>query len=315
MADCVCNTGYTGTSTSCEACHTHSNSQGDATDCTCNKGYGYVFADGVGESCVQCVAGTYKDTQENQACSECNPNEFSSALGADTNTCKPCPANSNSLQQSTSQSDCLCNQGYSKGTNNDETCTECVPGKYKYSPVWGADAADVCQTCPSNTVSPAGSNDQTDCKCQAGWTESAGSCVQCGAGKYKSAAGDAGCKDCSMLSDSAAAGLMCTCNAGATGPVGGPCAYCAPGTYRTADTLNFAHACGPAADAGCPAQHSDYGDYDPAALAVDGDTSADTYSRTAGGYDKSWWRVDLQQEISINTLSITGRVLLARVAC
>jgi len=71
--------------------------------------------------------------------------------------------------------------------------------------------------------------------------------------------------------------------------------------------LNFARACGPAADAGCPAQHSDYGDYEPAALAVDGDTSAGTYSLTAGGYNKSWWRVDLQQEISINTLSITGR--------
>jgi len=47
-------------------------------------------------------------------------------------------------------------------------------------------------------------------------------------------------------------------------------------------------------------QLSDYGDYEPAALAVDGDTSADTYSLTAGGYDKSWWRVDLQQEIKFS---------------
>jgi len=47
-------------------------------------------------------------------------------------------------------------------------------------------------------------------------------------------------------------------------------------------------------------QLSDYGAYEPAALAVDGDTSADTYSLTAGGYDKSWWRVDLQQEIKFS---------------
>ena len=174
-ADCVCNTGYTGTGASCEACRTHSNSSGGQTDCTCNKGYGYVSAGGVGESCVQCVAGTYKDTQENQGCSDCNENEFSSGLGADTNTCRPCPANSKSPQQSTSPSDCVCNQGYSKGTNNDETCTECVPGKYKTADssecvqcdsgtFSGASAATSAETC--NTCQVAGGDICQSCECR-----------------------------------------------------------------------------------------------------------------------------------------------------
>ena len=177
LADCVCNTGYTGTSTTCEACHTHSNSLGGETDCTCNKGYGYVSADGVGESCAQCVAGTYKDTQENQACSDCKANEYSSALGADTNTCQPCPANSNSPQQSTLQSDCVCNQGYSKGTNPDETCTECVPGKYQTQ-----DSSE-CVPCESGTFSGASA------------ATSAESCVNC-----QVAGGDI-CESCECRAD------------------------------------------------------------------------------------------------------------------
>ena len=209
MADCVCNVGYTGTNTSCEACEAHSNSQGDQTDCTCNKGYGYVFTDGVGESCVQCAAGTYKHKQENQKCSDCNENEFSSALGATTNECQPCPANSKSPQQSTSQFDCVCNQGYMqvidalenvmcskcpqnsgslqgaacfcnagfKGNNNDHTCTDCVPGKYK------TQDSSTCVQCANGTFSGASA------------ATSAESCVNC-----QVAGGDI-CESCECRSD------------------------------------------------------------------------------------------------------------------
>ena len=104
-----------------------------------------------------------------------------------------------------------------------------------------------CSACPTNSISPAGSDAASDCVCNAGFTSSnedacesciAGkyktgtgnaACTDCGAGKYSSATGqesEGTCTDCTANSNSPAgsdAASDCTCNAGFTGPVAGEC--------------------------------------------------------------------------------------------
>jgi hypothetical protein len=67
-----------------------------------------------------------------------------------------------------------------------------------------------------------------------------GNCYQCGAGFWKANIGIALCKDC-FLDAGYFAGSncltctgysQCTCNKGASGPDGGPCAKCAAGKYK-----------------------------------------------------------------------------------
>jgi len=134
-------------------------------------------------------------------------------------------------------------------------CADCIAGKY--SSGVGAQAQGSCVNCPANSVSPAGSNEQTDCECSAGWTGSTGSCVQCGAGKYKNVIGSSACENCitgtysttlravtplaclSCPSNSDAAEASgsvtdCICNAGFSGVRGGLCTQCAIVKYRAA---------------------------------------------------------------------------------
>jgi hypothetical protein len=55
----------------------------------------------------------------------------------------------------------------------------------------------VCQACPANSIAPQGSDGQTDCKCNAGYTGSdGGTCTACVAGKYKIGTGSGTCADC-----------------------------------------------------------------------------------------------------------------------
>ena len=47
-----------------------------------------------------------------------------------------------------------------------DACTDCGSGKY--STTVGA-TSDVCQACPANSNAPEGSNEDTDCECDAGY--------------------------------------------------------------------------------------------------------------------------------------------------
>jgi len=215
--DCMSNqfsTEVGATTDTCQACLANSVSLPGSNVCDCNAGW---TRSDEGGPCVQCAAGKYKVETGNSACVHCIAGKYSSRVGAtvEYDNCLNCrPGKSTlGLDARTDLTECVeCIPGkYATNYGNAE-CALCSPGKYiwlsgysrtcynclanQYSPAWGADAADVCQTCPANTASPAGSNDQTDCKCQAGWTESTGSCVQCGAGKYKNVVGDAACVDC-----------------------------------------------------------------------------------------------------------------------
>jgi hypothetical protein len=77
------------------------------------------------------------------------------------------------------------------------------------------------------------------CTCNAGWSgPDGGPCTACVAGKYKSASGSSGCEDCpadsSSPAQSSTALAECTCNAGGSGPDGGPCTACVAGKYKSA---------------------------------------------------------------------------------
>ena len=190
--------------------------------------------------------------------------QYSTAVGA-ISTCQSCPANSVSPAGSKEQADCKCGAGSAGSAGS---CTTCVAGKYKiasgdgacmlcladqYSTAVGA-ISNTCQPCPANSVSPAGSNEQTDCKCGAGSTGSAGSCTACVAGKYKIASGDGACMHClagqyatavgatsnvcqscpsnSDAAEASGSAAACICNAGFLGVRGELCTQCPVGTYR-----------------------------------------------------------------------------------
>ena len=107
-----------------------------------------------------------------------------------------CPENSNSPAGSTEISHCQCKPGYS-GPNGG-TCSACTEGKYKMSP--GPDT-----------------------------------CIQCVSGKFSivtAATAESTCSSCPENSDAPAGSAACICNAGFTGPNGGPCTACEAGKFK-----------------------------------------------------------------------------------
>ena len=75
--------------------------------------------------------------------------------------------------------------------------------------------------------------------CDLGQTGSQlGNCQDCPAGKYKPVVGDLACTACephsTTASDKSTAKTDCQCNAGYSGPNGGPCTACDTGKYRVA---------------------------------------------------------------------------------
>jgi len=77
--------------------------------------------------CALCVAGKYKIGPGNAVCTDCMSNQYSMEVGAVTNTCQACPANSVSPSASAL---CNCNAGWT-GLNEGGQCVQCDAGKYK----------------------------------------------------------------------------------------------------------------------------------------------------------------------------------------
>jgi len=70
-------------------------------------------------TCSQCAAGKYKISPGNRVCTKCDAGQNSSAVGATSNVCQPCPANS---FPDASLSSCVCNAGFLRNE-----ATLCVP--------------------------------------------------------------------------------------------------------------------------------------------------------------------------------------------
>jgi len=78
--------------------------------CQCNRGF---FLEEGG--CAGCATNFFKDATGNQACTPCQPD-------------------SQSAGSATSQSDCLCNNGYHQ--EGESTCVACATGKFADTLMW-----------------------------------------------------------------------------------------------------------------------------------------------------------------------------------
>ena len=249
--------------TVCLTCAAYADADVPRVECRCNAG-----ATGNGSVCVRCVAGKYKGVSGNSSCIDCGVNMYSTTVGATgTGACVSCPVNAVSGAGSAVIGSCVCNVG-ATGPNGG-TCTLCAVGKYKsvngtaactdclagsYSGRIGANNSETCVSCPDNSSSVVSSSALTGCTCNAGATgPNGGPCALCVPGKYKTVIGTAVCTNCSANtfssvtgatsisacstcpanSQSVGASAVCVCNRGFTGPDGGPCLACVPGTFKT----------------------------------------------------------------------------------
>ena len=111
-------------------------------------------------------------------------------------------------------------------------CTSCEAGTYQiFNGSWP------CSMCPSNSNSPPGSDEPTDCVCNAGYTgPDGGACQHCTANTYKPQNGPSACFPCPSNSQSSLEASTrvtdCICNAGYSGPDGGPCTACNAGSAK-----------------------------------------------------------------------------------
>ena len=200
--------------TYCEDCPANTFSpegSDDRTDCTCLAGY-YATYDG--NQCTACPAGTYKESTGAggfNSCQSCDADTYSENAAADSEElCLACPAYSSSTTGSDEKADCNCWTGYTHvGV---EHCNACAEGTYKadtgtgdctdceantWSDSVAASSDSVCTACLLHSASDAGSDEQTDCTCEAGYTGNDGNeCTACDAGTYKTDTGDADCTPC-----------------------------------------------------------------------------------------------------------------------
>ena len=176
--DCVsCGTGkyasVTLAATTCLDCPANSNAPSestDASDCICNAG-----ASGPnGGACAICQSGTYK-------------------AGLGDGLCISCDVGFTSPPGSTSSQNCALQCAPGSFGPDGGPCQLCPRGKYKATPGPGACSG----SCPLNSDSVEGSTEETDCKCNAGFTgPDGGQCTSCGSGKYKGSVGAQVCTEC-----------------------------------------------------------------------------------------------------------------------
>ena len=213
---CAANTyTYFSTSISCESCpddtfNSFDTNSKDISTCWCVPGSYYASSQcnlcETGKfwesgQCSNCPAGTFSDVSgaiSSSVCATCLAGTYS---GAGSSACTTCPARSSSLDGSASIENCICDAG-STGPNGGP-CVLCAVGKYKV-----ANGIEECTDCPVDTYSGTlGANGSETCL---------------------------SCPEASSSPVSSSAITACTCNAGASGPNGGPCDLCVIGKYKTA---------------------------------------------------------------------------------
>ena len=210
-----------------------------------NKEYFNIY----GYECEPCPINSIRSDSRTTGISscECKPG----FTGPDGEICTViCPANSTAEKGSSLKIACKCNDGYigfDGGIGG--SCSQCSENTYKFDINPGT-----CKNCPTNSISPAGSNLSTDCKCEHGYEGNNGEscnacrkgwyknsigpsrCQACVKGKYKPGEGAGECIDCPLDSTTSGSGSIditdCKCNMGFTGPDGGSCTKCGSGKYK-----------------------------------------------------------------------------------
>ena len=203
-----------------------------AEGCICNAGFFY-FADY--EYCDRCEAGYYKDTVGNQVCTKCPNASYANAVDAAT-ACIPCPANSvcmesvNLVYKCNQLSICACDAGYYGYAPDGVACTSCPANTGQRCTIGVCESTDNCLANHgyySNNVSATACPPNAGSNCFQPTMESDTMCREqaeclCNAGYTGPAGGP-------CIDPNAPAA---PCDAGYTGPDGGPCTACAAGKYK-----------------------------------------------------------------------------------
>lgn len=184
-------------------------------------------------NCTACVPGKYKSSTGGDPCIDCGAGKYQTNTGAiGANMCLDCPLNTNSPVSSSALTSCTCNTGY-EGALDGQVCSACVKGSYKtntgtgtciqcaadtFSTILAATSMSTCSSCPmyASTGGLTGSDEATDCTCNAGYTgANGGTCLACVTGTYKTASGAQACTLCpnNTYSSAVAATLSSTCSA------------------------------------------------------------------------------------------------------
>jgi hypothetical protein len=181
---CQCNAGYTGTNGgTCTRCEpgSYKDFAGDANCDSCPSGLTSPPGSTSSQSCSQyCAAGS--TGPDGGPCEWCEEGRYKPSPGSAA--CSICPSKTLSQMGSDEVTDCKCNAGYTgseggpclpcapgthKSTMGSAACNQCEAGKFS-----DIDAARLCEDCPSNSNSVAGSDAAQDCTCSPGFT---GVCV------------------------------------------------------------------------------------------------------------------------------------------
>lgn len=126
---------------------------------------------------------------------------------------------------------------------NSGTCAACPADTYQDTALFSGSS---CSPCPagSSTMSVTGSTSRLACTCSAGYYgEAGGPCTECGADTYSDLAGQTSCTPCptgssTMTLTGSTSATACQCDAGYSGPDGGPCVICGADFYQ--DTVGSA---------------------------------------------------------------------------
>ena len=242
----------------CLACPANSQSEAGADACACNVGFHGDFL-----ACTECLAGKYKDATGSAACDACpadsNSMPQSTSIDAchcnagydttdgdtchacsdgkyklvinDNVMCEDCSENSQSTLPSASTK-CVCSAGFTGSATDGTDCTQCADGTYK--PTIGSAVCTACADAQHKSELPRAQ--QTDCKCNAGYSGTDVACTACGNGEYKTSVGNVACVACVDSTHSLRASSSvddCVCNAGFEG-AGDSCTECAAGKYSEA---------------------------------------------------------------------------------
>ena len=221
----------------CRPCPPNSVSTQQSTSCICNAGYAGSHA-----SCAACEPGKF---EMNDVCVSCEAGKYNDK-SAQTH-CSNCPPNSTSAAESLGIAECICEAGFIKnrllceacnaGTYaSDGTCHECPANSY-YPTRPPPYFLNLCEICPGNSTSEAGSYTVSQCICKPGFIRFDDKCQPCSAGSY--------CPDevtqipCPYFSSSysmASTVEQCICNPGyfSTAP---NCIECPPNTFCVGNGL------------------------------------------------------------------------------
>ena len=228
LSVCPCEKGSTSDGLKCVSCtegkFKDSVGTGACTDCPEHQTSSLPLRN----SCV-CRAGYAASSESPGTCIACAPGKYKVSDGSES--CESCWGNHSSAGASTSDTDCVCDIGFTVGPGIG-TCLPCISGTYKTTI-----GSHECTLCPNHNQTVLDQMGMyNDCNCKVGFTgPDGGPCTQCPAGTYKDHRGTSACTLCPANSVSASgshSAALCLCEAGYTSDGSGVCAMCEAGYYK-----------------------------------------------------------------------------------